>query len=73
MKRIRRDQDAVSRRDFIKAAVGTGAASLPAFGAQQTKAEGRPAPWDTEADVLVIGAGARAYPQQFKRPMGARP
>ncbi len=63
MKRVRRNQDAVSRRDFVKAAaVGAGAACLTAFGAEETKAEGRPARWDTEADVVVIGAGATGLP-----------
>jgi succinate dehydrogenase/fumarate reductase flavoprotein subunit len=71
MKRARRDQDAVSRRDFIKAAaLGAGAASVPAFGAQQTKAEGLPARWDTEADVVVIGAGATGLPAAIQAAEG---
>src|SRR5580704_447288 len=71
MKRVRRGQDAASRRDFIKAAaVGAGAASLLAFGAQQTKAEGRPARWDTEADVVVIGAGATGLPAAIQAAEG---
>jgi hypothetical protein len=73
MKRVRRDQDADSRRDFIKAAAagaGAGAASLLAFGAQQTKAEGRPARWDTEADVVVIGAGATGLPAAIQAAEG---
>ena len=74
MKRVRRDQNPVSRRDFIKgAAVGAGAASLPAFGAQTDKGEGRPALWDTEADVVVIGAGATGLPAAIQAAEGGRP
>jgi heterodisulfide reductase subunit A-like polyferredoxin len=74
MKRVRRDQDAVSRRDFIKAAaVGAGAASLLTLGAQHTMVEGRTARRDTEADVVVIGAGATGVPAAIQAAEGERP
>src|SRR5271156_4448638 len=63
MKRNRRDLDGFSRRDFIKTATaGAGAAALTGFAAGEANAQGRPARWDKEADVVVIGAGATGLP-----------
>jgi succinate dehydrogenase/fumarate reductase flavoprotein subunit len=63
MKRDRRDQSGVSRRDFIKTTTaGAGAAALTGFGANEAQAQGRPPHWDKEADVVVIGAGATGLP-----------
>ncbi len=63
MKRNRRDQNGFSRRDFIKAtAAGAGAAALTGLGTEEAQAQGRPAHWDKEADVVVIGAGATGLP-----------
>lgn len=74
MKRVRRDQNPVSRRDFIKgAAVGAGAASLPAFGAQTDKAKVGPRSGTLKRMSSSSGREPRACPQQFKRPRGARP
>lgn len=63
MKRDKKDQNKFSRRDFIKTtATGAGAAALTGLGVEAAKAEGRPAHWDKEADVVVIGAGATGLP-----------
>src|SRR5258708_38581679 len=63
MKRDKRDQHGFSRRDFIKStATGAGAAALTGLGVEAAKPEGRPAHWDKEADVVVIGAGATGLP-----------
>ena len=63
MKRNRRDQNGFSRRDFIKTtAAGAGAAALTALGSNEVRAQGRPANWDKEADVVVVGAGATGLP-----------
>jgi succinate dehydrogenase/fumarate reductase flavoprotein subunit len=63
MKKDKRDRNGFSRRDFIKTtATGAGAAALTGLGVEVAKAEGRPAHWDKEADVVVIGAGATGLP-----------
>ncbi len=63
MKRNRRDQDGFSRRDFIKTtAAGAGASALSGLGVAEAQAQARPAHWDKEADVVVIGAGATGLP-----------
>ncbi len=63
MKRKNPEQDRFSRRDFIRTtATGAGAAALTGLGVETMKAEGRPAHWDKEADVVVIGAGATGLP-----------
>jgi hypothetical protein len=63
MKRVRRDQKGFSRRDFIKTtAAGAGAAALTGFAVQEGKGQARPAHWDMEADVVVVGAGATGLP-----------
>ena len=63
MKRDERKQKDFSRRDFIKStATGAGAAALTGFGVEVAHAEGRPAHWDKEADVVVVGAGATGLP-----------
>src|SRR6202046_5186962 len=70
MKRDKRDDSAqkdnqknFSRRQFIRTtATGAGAAALTGLGVEMAKAEGRPARWDKEADVVVIGAGATGLP-----------
>jgi heterodisulfide reductase subunit A-like polyferredoxin len=71
MKRDKRDQNSFSRRDFIKtAATGAGAAALTGLGVEVAKAEGRPAHWDKEADVVVIGAGATGLPAAIQAAEG---
>jgi FAD binding domain-containing protein len=71
MKKDKRDQNGFSRRDFIKTtATGAGAAALTWFGAEAAKAEGRPAHWDKEADVVVIGAGATGLPAAIQAAEG---
>lgn len=70
-KQDRPDEKNVSRRQFIKTtATGAGAAALSAFGVEQAKAEGRPARWDKEADVVVIGAGATGLPAAIQAAEG---
>ena len=71
MKKDRQDQNGVSRRDFIKStATGAGAAALTGLGVEQAKAEARPAHWDKEADVVVIGAGATGLPAAIQAAEG---
>jgi hypothetical protein len=71
MKRDSRDQNGFSRRDFVKTtAMGAGAAALTGLGVEQAKAEGRPAHWDKEADVVVIGAGATGLPAAIQAAEG---
>src|SRR4029077_18119255 len=71
MKRYKREQNCFSRRDFIKTtATGAGAAALTGFGVDVAKAEGRPARWDKEADVVVIGAGATGLPAAIQAAEG---
>jgi succinate dehydrogenase/fumarate reductase flavoprotein subunit len=71
MKKDKRNQSGVSRRDFIKTtATGAGAAALTGFGVEAAKAEGRPARWDKEADVVVIGAGATGLPAAIQAAEG---
>src|ERR1700687_1572697 len=63
MKRRSRDQKDFSRRDFIKAtAAGAGAAALTGLGAEDAQAQARPARWDEEGDVVIVGAGATGLP-----------
>jgi len=71
MKKDRQDQNSVSRRDFIKAtATGAGAAALTSVGVEAAMAEARPAHWDKEADVVVIGAGATGLPAAIQAAEG---
>jgi len=71
MKKDKRDQNGFSRRDFIKTtATGAGAAALSGLGVEVAKAEGRPARWDKEADVVVIGAGATGLPAAIQAAEG---
>jgi len=71
MKKDRQDQNAFSRRDFIKTtATGAGAAALTGLGVEAAKPEGRPARWDKEADVIVIGAGATGLPAAIQAAEG---
>jgi succinate dehydrogenase/fumarate reductase flavoprotein subunit len=71
MKKDKRDQNGFSRRDFIKTtATGAGAAALTGLGVDAAKAEGRPAHWDKEADVVVIGAGATGLPAAIQAAEG---
>ena len=71
MKKDKRDQKNFSRRDFIKStATGAGAAALTGFGVETAKAEGRPARWDKEADVVIIGAGATGLPAAIQAAEG---
>ena len=63
MKRNKRDSKEFSRRDFIKGtAAGAGTVALGGLGLEQAQAQGRPANWDKEADVVVVGAGATGLP-----------
>jgi len=71
MKKAKRDQNGFSRRDFIKStATGAGAAALTGFGVEAAKAEGRPAHWEKEADVVIIGAGATGLPAAIQAAEG---
>src|SRR5580692_966443 len=76
MKRDKREQNNVSRRQFLKStATGAGAAALTGsaltgFGVEQARAEGRPSHWDKEADVVVIGAGATGLPAAIQAAEG---
>jgi hypothetical protein len=71
MKKDKQDQNAFSRRDFIKTtATGAGAAALTGIGVEAAKPEGRPARWDKEADVIVIGAGATGLPAAIQAAEG---
>lgn len=65
------NQKNLSRRHFIKTtATGAGAAALAGFGVEMANAEGRPARWDKEADVVVIGAGATGLPAAIQAAEG---
>ena len=71
MKRDKRDQANVSRRNFIKTtATGVGAAALAGLGVEAAQAEARPARWDKEADVIIIGAGATGLPAAIQAAEG---
>ena len=71
MKKDKREQNGFSRRGFIKTtATGAGAAALTGLGVEVVKAEGRPARWDKEADVVVIGAGATGLPAAIQAAEG---
>jgi hypothetical protein len=71
MKRDKQDTNGFSRRDFIKTtATGAGAAALTGFGVEAAKPEGKPARWDKEADVVVIGAGATGLPAAIQATEG---
>jgi succinate dehydrogenase/fumarate reductase flavoprotein subunit len=62
MKQNRGDKKEFSRRDFITTIAGVGAGGLAGFGFKKAEAQGRPAKWDKEADVVVVGAGAAGLP-----------
>src|ERR1700722_6221436 len=71
MKKDKQVQNGVSRRDFIKStATGAGAAALTGLGVEHANAEARPAHWDKEADVIVIGAGATGLPAAIQAAEG---
>ncbi len=72
MKREEPDQKSFSRRDFLRTTtVGVGAAALTtALSSEEAKAQGRPAHWDKEADVVVIGAGATGLPAAIQAAEG---
>jgi succinate dehydrogenase/fumarate reductase flavoprotein subunit len=71
MKKDKTNQNSVSRRDFIKTtATGAGVAALTGIGVDAAKAEARPARWDKEADVVVIGAGATGLPAAIQAAEG---
>src|SRR5215472_16192058 len=71
MKRDKQRINNFSRREFIKStATGAGAAALTSFGVEQAKAEVRPAHWDKEVDVVVIGAGATGLPAAIQAAEG---
>ena len=57
-----KDKPTLSRRDFVRTTVATGAAAAIA-GADAADASAQvPARWDRSADVVVIGAGATGLP-----------
>jgi hypothetical protein len=63
MKRNGEDKKGFSRRDFIKTTtVGVGAGAFTELAAKEARPQGRPAKWDKEADVVVVGAGAAGLP-----------
>src|SRR5580693_4467561 len=71
MKKDKLDKNGFSRRDFIKTtATGAGAAALTGLGVEAARPEGRPARWDKEADVVVIGAGATGLPAAIQAAEG---
>src|ERR1700680_1276483 len=71
MKRDKQIQNGVSRRDFIKTtATGAGAVALTGLGVEAAKPEGKPARWDKEADVVIIGAGATGLPAAIQAAEG---
>jgi succinate dehydrogenase/fumarate reductase flavoprotein subunit len=71
MKRDKKDRNRFSRRDFIlTTATGAGAVALTGLGVEAAKPEGRPAHWDKEADVVVIGAGATGLPAAIQAAEG---
>src|SRR5581483_4687037 len=61
----------VSRRDFVKATVGTvGATAMAGFTAESVEAASLK--WDHVADVVVVGAGAAGLPAAIRaRDLGA--
>ena len=62
MKPKNRNQNEISRRDFIKAA-GVGAVALTGFASNEARGQVRSElSWDREADVLVVGSGATGIP-----------
>lgn len=71
MKKDKQTGNRFSRREFIKAtATGAGAAAVIGLGVEVAKAEARPAHWDKEADVVVIGAGATGLPAAIQAAEG---
>jgi len=71
MKKDKRNQQDFSRRDFLKTtATGAGAAALTGLGMEQARAAEKPAHWDKEADVVVIGAGATGLPAAIQAALG---
>ncbi len=51
-----------TRRDFLKTAAGAGAVAFAGVGPAGAQAPERPARWNREADVVVIGSGAAGLP-----------
>ena len=71
MKRDKQNLNKVSRREFLRTgATGAGAAALAGIGPEHVVAEARPAHWDKEADVVVIGAGATGLPAAIQAAEG---
>ena len=71
MKRSKNDPKSFSRRDFIKSsATGAGAAAVAGLVAAETSAQTRPARWEHEADVVVVGAGATGLPAAIQAAEG---
>ncbi|MGH9772838.1 MAG: FAD-dependent oxidoreductase [Candidatus Acidiferrales bacterium] len=63
MKTDKKDKKDFSRREFVKAtAVGVSAVAVNGLGSNAAQAQGRPAKWDKEADVVVVGGGATGLP-----------
>ena len=63
MKRDKRDKTNFSRRDFLKTTVaGAGAIAFASLNSKEARAQAKPAGWDNEADVVVIGSGATGLP-----------
>jgi succinate dehydrogenase/fumarate reductase flavoprotein subunit len=68
---MRQDRKNFSRREFIKTtAASAGATALAGVGVETARAEGRPAHWDKEADVVIIGAGATGLPAAIQAAEG---
>ncbi len=51
-----------TRRDFLKTTAGAGAVALAGAVPADAQAPARPARWDREADVVIIGSGATGLP-----------
>jgi len=62
MKRKTEATSRFTRRDFLKTTAGAGAAALAGAVPAGAQAPARPARWDREADVVVIGSGATGMP-----------
>jgi succinate dehydrogenase/fumarate reductase flavoprotein subunit len=62
MRRTGKARPGVTRRDFLKTTAGAGSVVLAGAASQDANAQTRPARWDREADVVVIGGGATGLP-----------
>ena len=63
MKKDKANNKQLSRRDFVTStAAGVGAIAVNGLVSSSAEAQGLPAKWDKEADVVVVGAGATGLP-----------